>query len=212
MRNILFLLWWFPLQVPAQQHGLPWLTLKTNASALANPFKPAAAVSTDLRLGPNISADLGAGAFIGSPHFADHEGESYKGLRLRAGAKYHLIQADRRSFYVGIEAKYHDIRHISIRQVFRQGQQYLEFLPVERTIRSQGVAARVGWQLYFGPNKRLLLEPYAGLGMVYHRVERRLPPDAEWADDGSVFVFEFEPGTHTVPDLLLGLQIGIALW
>ena len=192
--------------------GLPFLTFKTDIGALINPIKQAYFFGADLRLTSRISADAGAGAFIGSAlQYADHEGESYKGLRVQAGLKYYLIQSENHGFYLGLEGKYHDIKHVAIREIFRQGQQYLEFYPVERKIRTQGVAGRAGWQFYLGQNKRLLLEPYAGFGVQFNQVERLLPPDAEMIEEPG-FLFEFEPGNSVTPTVHLGVHLGVVLW
>jgi len=215
MRTIVFLILFLPVCLTAQKEsGIPFFTLKTNVSALLNPIKQAWTISGDLRLTPEFSADIGAGTFLGSPlQFAQREGESYKGLRLRAGLKYYLIQRNRYAFHVGLEGKYHDIKHITIRQVLRQGQQYLEILPVERTLKTYGVAGRTGWQFYLGANKRLLLEPYLGFGMATHQVRRILPSDAELFDGEEGFLsFEYEQGKSVWPDILLGVYLGVALW
>ncbi len=220
MRPIIFLLALIPSCLPAQSDdapGIPRLTLKTNAGILINPFKQAFSFAADIRLAPQISADIGAGAFFNSTAFADNKGESYRGLRLRAGIKYFLIQAERNAFHVGLEGKYHDIRNIQIREVFRQGQQYLQFYPVERNVQTKGIALRAGWQFYLGAKKRFLLEPYTGLGVLFHEVHSGLPPDAVLVGDDVIEFFtlesfEYEAGKSTTPDALLGVHLGIALW
>lgn len=214
MRTIVFLILFLPVCLTAQKEsGIPFFTLKTNVSALLNPIKQAYAFAADFRLSSRISADAGAGAFLGSPlQFAQRKGESYTGLRLRAGLKYYLIQRNRYAFHVGLQGKYHDIKHITIRQVLRQGQQYLEILPVERTLQTYGVAGRTGWQFYLGTNKRLLLEPYCGFGIAWHEARRNLPPDAELIEEGGFLTFEYEQGKSIMPDILLGVYLGVALW
>ena len=220
MRAIVFLLTLLPCYLPAQTDdapGIPRLTLKTNAGILINPFKQAFGFATDIRLSRRISADIGAGAFFNSAAFANNKGESYRGMRLRAGIKYFLIQSERNAFHVGLEGKYHDIKNIQIREVFRQGQQYLQFYPVERKVRTKGIALRAGWQFYLGAKKRFFIEPYTGLGVLFHDVHSGLPPDATLVgDDVQEFFplasFEYGEGKSTTPDVLLGLHCGIALW
>ena len=214
MRTTVFLVLFLPLCLTAQKEpGIPLLTLKTNVSALINPIKQAYAFAADLRLSSKMSADAGAGAFLGSAlQFAQREGESYTGLRLRAGLKYYMIQRERYAFHVGMQSKYHDIKHITFRQVLRQGQQYLEILPVERTLKTYGMAGRSGWQFYLGRNNRLLLEPYFGFGIAWHDARRNLPPDAELIDEGGFLSFEYEQGKSVMPDILMGVYLGVALW
>lgn len=217
MRRFVFILWLFPFGLSAQKdagaRGLPLLTFKTNVTALLNPVKQAYAFGADIRLGSRITADIGAGAFLGSPlQFADHKGESYKGLRLRAGLKYYLFQKGRSAFHLGLEGKVHNIKHFRYWEVLRQGQQYTEFLLAERKVDTQGLSSRAGLQIFLGENRRFFIEPYAGLGFLFNTVKLQLPPDVEIIDDGGIFVFEFEPGRTVSPDLIVGLHFGVALW
>lgn len=214
MRTLFVLLLLLPLRVLGQPNtgGLPRFTLKTNLTTLVNPIKQAYAFTTDIRLAPRLSVDLGAGAFFYSLEYASHQGESYKGPRLRGGLKYYLLQRERMAFHLGVEGKYQSIRHWQQREVFRQGQQYVEGLALRRDIRSHGVASRAGWQFYLGKQKRLLLEPYLGVGIVWHNVAFDLPPDAEVLDDRGPFSFQLETGKSTYPDILLGIHAGVVLW
>lgn len=218
MRAFLFMLSFLPLSLAAQNTSVsaavPRLTFKTNAGILINPFKQAFAFTTDVRLTPKISVDAGAGAFLNSIIFADQKGESYTGLRLRAGVKYFLIRAERSGFHLGLEAKYHNIRNVKKQEIFRQGQQYLQIYPLERRVRTKGLALRTGWQLYLGTQKRWMLEPYAGLGVLFHEVNPGLPPDgmASDTDFRGMFSFEYKTGKSTTPDVLLGMHLGVVLW
>ncbi|MBK7477194.1 MAG: hypothetical protein IPI11_14765 [Haliscomenobacter sp.] len=80
-----------PVYAVAQTPGadtlapVPAFFSKTNLTALLNPAKPAAAVALDVRLSRRFSADAGVGYILDAPAFADEKGESYRGLRLRAG-------------------------------------------------------------------------------------------------------------------------------
>lgn len=215
MRALVFLLLLIRSGLFAQSGDIPKiprLTFKVNAGPLLIPFKQAAAFATDVRLAPRWSIDLGAGAFFNSTVFAGTEGESYKGLRTRAGVKYHFTSVEHTTFYAGLEGKYQDIRHINIAQVFRQGRQYIEWYPMERKVRTGGVAVRVGWQHYMGKNKRLLLDQFVGLGVDFHRVKIDLPPDAERIETGRFFTLELPEGNHRRVSFLLGLHIGFVHW
>lgn len=215
MRILIVLLACLPGMAMAQSDaapGIPRLTLKTNVSTLLNPFKQAYGFGTDLRLTQRTSVDLGAGAFINSATFANNKGESYRGLRLRAGFKYYLKQGVRYGFHIGLEGKYHDITNQTIREVFRQGQQYTEFLTIERKIKTVGLGVIAGWQFYLGQHRGFLIEPYAGVGVLLNNVTRSLPADAELLNREEFFSFEYEPGQHALPDLLIGVHVGFALW
>jgi hypothetical protein len=219
MRYLVLLICLLPLGLAAQSKpdssarwSTPRLTFKTNASTLLNPFKQAVAFTTDVRLAPRITADVGAGAIISSVIFADNKGESYLGLRLRGGVKYYLFHTRRAYLYAGIEGKYQNVHHNSIQNVFRQGRQYIEIMDVERNVQTSGVALRAGWQIFFGPKRRVFIEPYAGIGAAFHHVTRNLPPDAELINMREFINFEYTPGSNWNTDILLGLHVGVALW
>ncbi|MBK8968686.1 MAG: hypothetical protein IPM36_18850 [Lewinellaceae bacterium] len=192
---------------------IPRLTFKVNSGVLLLPVKQAVAFASDIRLAPRWSVDLGAGMFFHSSLFAGTEGESYEGLRTRAGLKYHTASVGSSIFFVGLEGKYQNIRNSTIKQVFRQGQQYVELLSLERKVRTGGIALRTGWQHYLGKRKRILIEQFVGLGVDYHRVDLPLPPDAELvADEGRILTFELPAGRSRRASVLLGLHIGFVLW
>ncbi len=218
MRALAFLFLLLPTGLFAQSAVMPdtprvpRLTFKVNSGVLLIPFKQAAAFATDIRLAPRWSIDLGAGMFFHSSLFAGTEGESYEGLRTRAGLKYHTASVGTSTFFIGLEGKYQDIRNISIKQVFRQGQQYVEWLPLERNVHTGGVAARIGWQHYFGKRNRILIDHFAGLGIDFHRIQIDLPPDAEIVETARLFTLELPEGNSRRASILLGLHIGYALW
>lgn len=215
---IIFVLLLLSVALPAQTardtatSGIPLLAIKINALPLVNPFKQAIALSADLRLARRFSVHAGAGRFLGSTTFVHNEGESYTGLRLRAGIKYFPVISASNAFYIGIESKYHDIKHLRYRDVFRQGGQYLEILKTERKVETRGLALCTGGQFYEGRNRRLVIEPFAGLGVVFHEVTLPLPPDAELIETEEFLSFEFEPGKSRFLDVLLGIHVGVGLW
>lgn len=197
-----------PDSVPA--HRIPLLTLKTNVGAPLFVAKQSWAVAADLRIAPRVSVQAGGGSFFYSGTFAPLEGESYKGLRLRYGIKYFAGISSRTGFYIGLEAKYHDIRHRRFRDVFRQGQQYIENLLTERRVRTHAIGWCIGVQTFNGKRKRLLIEPYAGFGIGFHNVKHDLPPDAE--PTGNDGLFELETGKSRLPELFFGMHMGYIIW
>lgn len=198
----------FPDSVPARR--IPRLILKTNVGAPLFVAKQSWTVSADLRIAPRLSIQAGGGAFFYSGTFAAREGESYKGLRLRYGVKYFASLSANSAFYVGLEAKYHDIRHRKYRDVFRQGQQYIENLLTDRRVRTHAVGWCIGVQTWNGKRKRLLIEPYSGFGIGFHTVRHLLPADAE--PIGGEGVLEFATGKSRLPELFFGMHIGFAIW
>ncbi|MBK7477193.1 MAG: hypothetical protein IPI11_14760 [Haliscomenobacter sp.] len=67
------------------------------------------------------------------------------------------------------------MNHWSNRNALRQGGQYLEILNTRREVRTLGLAARAGALFFSARNRRLIVEPYIGLGWAVHRV-RFSPP------------------------------------
>lgn len=218
MRLLTLLLAGLPALLPAQSStdslspGVPRLALKVNAGALINPAKQAYAFAANVRLAPRWSMQLGAGAIFASSSFAGLKGESYKGLRLRGGIQYYFYTPKNSAYYLALEGKHHDIRHISRRYVWRQGQQYVQFMPVERKVRTYAVDWCVGAQIFQGKHKRFLIEPYAGFGIAYHRVRLLLPPDGELLDEFGEGLFEYPEGKSRWLDLMLGVHVGVAVW
>jgi len=218
MRLLILLLAGLPALLPAQSStdslspGVPRLALKVNAGALINPAKQAYAFAANVRLAPQWSMQLGAGAIFASSSFAGLKGESYKGLRLRGGIQYYFYTPKNSAYYLALEGKHHDIRHISRRYVWRQGQQYVQFMPVERKVRTYAVDWCVGAQIFQGKHKRFLIEPYAGFGIAYHRVRLLLPPDGELLDEFGEGLFEYPEGKSRWLDLMLGVHVGVAVW
>ncbi|MBK9338580.1 MAG: hypothetical protein IPM98_19450 [Lewinellaceae bacterium] len=216
MRTFVLLLVLLPALVLAQAGKgplAPRLALKANLMPLINPAKQAVALAADLRVAPRFGVDVGVGYVFNSTNFARFKGESYQGMRWRAGAKYFLDLTPDLAFHIGFEAKYNDITNIQIKRVLRQGGQYIELLEIDRKVRTTGYALRLGWQFYSGPDKRFLVEPFLGFGVATHRVTRNLPPDAELLETGGdLFSFEYEPGKTSTPDMLLGVYLGYAFW
>ncbi len=205
-----------PVYAVAQATGadsltpVPALILKTNLTALLNPAKPAAMVALDARLSQRFGADAGIGYILDSPVFADEKGESYQGLRLRAGGKYYYRFTRYGAFHVGLEAKYQAVDHWSNRNALRQGGQYQEILHTRREVRTLGLSARAGALFFSARNSRLILEPYIGLGWAVHRVRFSPPPDAELLEEtAGFFSFEYLEGVTALPDLLFGIHLGI---
>ena len=218
MRILILLLAGLPNLLPAQStpdslpSGVPRLTLKVNASALLYPAKQSYAFAANVRLAPRWSVQVSAGAIFYSSAFANLKGESYKGLRLRGGIQYFFYTPKNSAFYLALEGKHHDIRHIHLRNVWRQGRQYVQYMHVERTVRTYAVDWCIGAQTFHGRKKRLLIEPYAGFGVAHHRVRLLLPPDGEPFEEIGEGLFEYPEGKSRWLDLMLGVHVGVAIW
>lgn len=216
MRHLFLLFVLLPVLLCAQtgkEPLAPRFALKANLMPMINPAKQAIALAGDLRIAPRIGVDVGVGYIFNSTAFASFDGESYRGMRWRAGAKYFVDLTDDVAFHIGLEAKYNDINNVQIKRVLRQGGQYIELLGVNRKVRTTGYALRLGWQFYSGSNKRFLVEPFMGFGVATHQVTRNLPPDAELIDgERELFSFEYGPGKTRTPDIMIGVHLGYAVW
>lgn len=200
-------------QSSPERNAIPAVVLKTNMTTLVNIYKQSAMLSADFRIAPRASIDLGAGYFLSSLTFARRQEESYTGPRLRAGFKYYYELTPRHIWSIGAEAKYNYVTHRSWENYLRQGGQYQETLMRDRRVTSKGMAARWSGLFFLGPEKRIVLEPYLGLGYVAHRVEiRNVPPDAELLREFRLFIFEFPQGRSAGLDFLLGFHLGYALY
>lgn len=192
---------------------VPAATARLNLMPLINGTKQGLIVAGDIRLASRVSVDAGAGWYFHSPNLVNEQGEYYRGYALRAGGRYYFRRWEEDgSFHLGIETKYNNIRHFTYRQAFRQGQQYIELLPVHRRVSNYGASVRMGWPRYWGPQKRFVFEPVLGLGIQYFRVSRDLPPDAELIEENILFTFERPPGFERLADVYLGIWVGVVWW
>jgi hypothetical protein len=213
MRYLALLLLMMPACVHAQPGAdtmVPRLTFKTNVTTLINPFKEAYAFTSDIRLTRRSSIDVGAGAYFHSTYFITNPHESYKGLRLRTGIKYFPQPNAIDPFYVGLEGMYNNVRNNIILNVYRQGRQYREFLPVTRKVISSGWAVRLGYIAYWGKKKRFFIDQYCGVGILFTNVTRPVPADAEIVKETKSY--EYPEGRNRYLDILMGVHLGVALW
>ncbi len=218
MRHLVFLFLLFSTNLFAQNGrgadstAIPLFTLKTNLGILISPAKQAFAFTTDIRVVPRFSIDVGAGAFFNSLSFAQFKDETYTGLRLRGGFKYYFGALKDGPFHIGVEVKYNGIKNLNYREILRQGGQYVETRLTDRRVKTVGVAARIGWHLFVGKRDQFLVEPFMGLGLMRHDVSFNEPPDAEVFQEDGLFSFEYVIGKSATPDMLMGLHFGYVFW
>jgi hypothetical protein len=195
------------------EHRIPRFTIKTNPLMVINPFKQAATLTSDLRLGPDLSVDLGLGWFTGSSNFAQFQGESYTGPRLRLGAKY-FVTSGESGLYIGPEFKYQQVKNEHFQSVLRQGDQYTQRMLIQRDITSYGALFRLGVHSYFDKRKHWLIDIYMGGGVISHQVKRTgIPSDGTiFADDDLGLDFEMNAGKSQFPDVIAGFTVGYAVW
>ena len=192
---------------------LPRATVKFNLFPLLSATKQGLIAAGDFRVSPRMAVDAGLGWYFNSSFLAGREGEYYQGLGLRAGAKYYFPKREKGIFFLGLDSTFNYIRHLSYREAFRQGQQYVQILPVHRKVLNYGISLRAGGPTFFGRKKQFIVEPVVGLGVQFFEVSRKLPPDAELLiPERALITFEVEPGSTRLVDVYFGLWFGVVLW
>jgi hypothetical protein len=193
---------------PEFNYRLPQFTFKVNPTCLINFFRPAIFVSSDFQLYKRLYGDVGAGWII--THVGLSKNESYNGLRARLGMR-HLF--GNHSFIVGFagfEAKANYIVHQQYQTLCRAGCQYEQIMLINRKVQHYGLAARAGFWVPMGSNRKGLFELYGGVGYRLVYVQSALPDDAEpsmiFRD---IFPLFFSDGIYHLPDLILGVNLGI---
>ncbi len=215
MRTLLLLVMLLPIlgfaqeNTPVQKPERPPFTLKIAPLNLVNPYQQSVDLHADIPISPRWGIDVGTGFMMHSNVFSRFQGESFLGFKLQPAVKYYTWRLKQRTSYVALIYKYISVNNDHYITAGRQGNQYIEWLIQRKRLITQGVALRLGSQCYVGPRKRVILEPYVGLGWRQLRItEGALPPDAEsFGSDGSFF-FQSRPGTYRTADLMMGFYLG----
>lgn len=194
------------------QDALPPLTLKLAPLNLLNPVQQSFDLRADFPLARRWALEAGVGYIFASVPFAQYEGESYQGFKLRPVLKFYANRSENKDFYVALAMRYHGVRHIGHVNTLRQGGLYTEWLSERRYLSVWGAAVCVGSQHYFGKDKKWVIESYLGFGWRQMSVSAgNLPADAEILFSGSTGGFfwqDSDAGLYDTPDLILGMSIG----
>ena len=190
----------------------PRVLIRTDVLRWVSLLKPAANIGLDVAVAPHHRLDLSLGWYLGSGYFAEFNGESYRGPRLRMGWKW-IGWIDRKTaLFAGLEARYDRITHREWAYVSRQGQQYVEIYLRHRQVESLGGAFRAGMQFYMGPTGRWVLEPEVLLGVARHQVSYRDPDDVSFvSDNNGWFDFRFPEGQSTWFYPVLSVNLGYVI-
>lgn len=193
---------------------LPNATVKLNIPVLLLDPKHAFFVSTDTRLAPNWSLDMGVGYYFFMNNRAYYENESFRGFRGRMGIKYYYVFGKRLAPYVGLEGMLNRFNLEEHAEVWRFGRQYMEEMVVDREVKSNGVAARTGLMVFMGEKQRFFFDVYAGIGYKFMEISLDLPSDGEIIEDNGFFnnLFDSDPGEYYIPNIILGIHFGYAFW
>lgn len=192
---------------------LPPFTFKIVPGPLLNPVQTSLDLRMDIPVARRWALEAGGGLVLGSEPLAQFKNEYYRGIKIRPAVKFYLQRAEKKDVYLSLVIKNHIIRHGEYRSVTRQGNQYSEWLLLERRLNLWSGLICVGFQNYLGSNQRFLLETYFGVGRRRLSVsEADLPADATDFDnrDFNWLWQQNNPGVTFRPDIALSFCIGWA--
>lgn len=190
----------------------PELVVKMELLQLVSPFKQSAGIQMDYRFAPHHRFDVTAGLILDSQMFADEKGESYQGPRVRIGWKFAFVERRRASLYTGLEFGFDDITHQYYDRVQRQGNNYTEYLLLNRHLTSLSGTARFGVMIFLGKERRFMIEPEIKLGVAQHNVTYRGPDDiVAFPPQFSFFNFQSDEGMSYRLLPSVGFHIGYVL-
>ena len=186
------------------------LTIKVFPFEWVSPINQSVTIYSDIPLHRRWSLDAGIGAILHSSGFAEFKGETYQGVRLRTGIRRYLSQDQDGNTAIGLAVKSHVVHNDQYVNVFRQGNQYAEWMLRRRTIHMLAGDIYFSTQLFLGKKDRFFIELFGGGGLRYFQVTRSaLPPDVgEQITGFRLFTLELSPGTHWLPDMMAGIYIG----
>ncbi len=191
----------------------PPFTFKFVPWPLLNPVQTSFDVRMDIPVARRWALEAGGGLILNSEPFAQFKNEYYRGVKIRPAIKFFLQRGEKKDVYLSLVVKNHMIRHAEYRSVTRQGNQYSEWLLLERRLNLRSGLICVGFQNYLGSNRRFLLETFFGVGRRRLSVsEAELPADATSFvnRDFNWFWQQNSPGVTFRPDLALSFCIGWA--
>lgn len=192
---------------------LPPFTFKFIQGPLLNPVQTSLDFRIDIPFARRWALEAGGGYILGSELFSQFKNEYYRGVKIRPALKFYLQRAEKKDVYLSLVFKNHLIRHATYNSVTRQGNQYSEWLLVERKLNLRSGLICIGFQNYLGRNQRFLLETYFGFGRRRLSIsEPNLPVDAATFvnRDFNFFWQENTPGVSFRPDVALSFCVGWA--
>ncbi|MBK8429681.1 MAG: hypothetical protein IPL27_28700 [Lewinellaceae bacterium] len=197
---------------PAPARERPPFTLGILPLALINPVQQSVSVQADIPLSSRWGVQAGIGWVFNSSSFATYKGETYTGLKLKPTLKYYMKRSDSGNSYISLVYKYNDLYNKNYINLLRQGGQYTEWSLQRKHIVTHGLSLQLGAQEYFGKNKKWMIEPFLGFGLRQIRVAYdALPPDAELLEVERFFSIERTEGLYKLPDLVIGISLGLCL-
>jgi|GEM_PF-1754491 len=191
----------------------PPFTFKLVPGPLLNPVQTSLDVRMDIPVARRWALEAGGGLVLNSGPLAQFKNEYYRGVKIRPAIKFYLQRAEKKDVYLSLVVKNHIIRHAEYRTVTRQGNQYSEWLLLERRLNLWSGLICVGFQNYLGSNQRFLLETYFGVGRRRLSVsEAEIPADATIFDNRNFNWLwqQNNPGVSFRPDIALSFCIGWA--
>jgi hypothetical protein len=190
---------------------LPFI-LKLSPLNLINPFQQSVDILADIPLGDRWGLELGVNYVLNSGVYTSSQGETYRGFKWRPAIKYYVDRSKWGDDYISLSFKYNNIDIERYVDVWRQGLQYRETILRRQKLETWGAAFRFGSQLYMNQRKRMIIEPFFGLGIRRLRVTKdNLPPDAEFANARERWFRLRAPNVNMEADMMVGFCLGWAI-
>lgn len=187
-----------------------WL-LKTNLTTLFNIFHPTAVVGADYRFASRWAAELGVGTYLGASVFATERGESYQGLQGYGALRYYYRRRMANFTYFGLELRASHAVNARRYLLSRQGDAFTQVALLDREVSTRTVAPKIGKLVYVGGTRRLLLDIYVGIGLMYTEVSiQAIPPDAVIVPpvrEAFAINVDFPDGEERRPAFLAGVNL-----
>lgn len=191
-------------QVNAQ--SLPKFSVKIGIWPLLNTAKTSIDIGFDYKVSEFILIDLEIGPYIGSEIFANDEGETYTGWRIRPGFK-----VDIGGVNFGFIYKFEFVENKRWYRLLRQGGAYTELYLTDRHLIVNGMQFRLSRAFPLTKNGRFIIEPFMRFGLQRINVSYGLPSDAELLEDTTTTI-SYSEGNYIRPDFYVGINIGFAWW
>lgn len=191
----------------------PPFTLKLAGLSLLDRVQTAVELRSDIPLGQRWGFEAGFGYIFHSAHYPESE-EYYRGIKIRPGIKYYLRQTEKKGRFLSLNYR---LQRIQNQHYTQEVQNEDLIVPDHRRLSVQGLTLNYGVQHFVGRKKRVVIEPYVGLGYRWMYVGPYTNPNATGFryDDVLNSVADFMlswqdnfPGHYSTIDISVGLNIG----
>ena len=137
-------------------------SLRWNATAMLNPWFPAASFVYEHPLLPKVSLETEAGILL--PYYkAEYENEQFRGIRVRLAPKFYFTNKSKNLFYLRAQVKYDYAKSIEYNRLLDASQSYQQIHLVTEHLHNIGFLFYQGYTTHFWKN-RFVFDFSIGLG------------------------------------------------